>query len=311
MLLNAQNTTDHSTHLMTYLEKRFLDRLLVKFHFDKFAKKQKLGKNMGKSVTWTRWANLSESVVALTEGESPDGVSLSSAQVTAVIAGYGQYATTTDFLDLVAINDQMKDMVDLLGYAAGKSLDALVRNTLDAGGTVAYADAANNDSVAKVQAGTDTATTADFRAFLKTLHAADVEPFDDGLLKGIIHPIMEFDLLGETSADSVLQISANTSASQVKKGFIGNILGVDLYRSTHIRTEDAPNGNVYKNIIVGKNSYGIVDLESAGLEMIIKQLGSGGTEDPLNQRATVGYKVYHANAILDADRIIVYKVYGA
>ena len=40
----------------------------------------------------------------------------------------------------------------------------------------------------------------------------------------------------------------------------------------------------------GKDAYGVIDVEGGGLEFFVKQLGSGGTSDPLNQRATAGWK---------------------
>ena len=44
-------------------------------------------------------------------------------------------------------------------------------------------------------------------------------------------------------------------------------------------------------MIIGKDAYGVVDIAgSSKPEIFIKQLGSGGTTDPLNQRATVGWK---------------------
>lgn len=310
-VLNVQNTSDHSTHLMSYLEKRFLDRLQVKFHFDKFGKKKSLAKNMGKTVTWTRWTDLSANTTALTEGETPSGQSLSSAQVTATVASYGGYASTSDFLILTAINDQLNDMVDLLGYQAGLSLDTLTRNEVDANGTEVLADSTNNSTPANVQSGTDTAKSSDLRKCLKTLTTANVEPFDDGFFKAIIHPIMEFDLMGETTLDSVLQVVANTEKTPATRGKLGVAYGIELFRSTNIRAgADESAANVYRNVIVGKDAYGLVDLESAGLQIITKPLGSGGTEDPLNQRATVGYKVYFVPKILEAARAIVFKAYG-
>ncbi|MEA5039662.1 MAG: N4-gp56 family major capsid protein [Clostridiaceae bacterium] len=46
--------------------------------------------------------------------------------------------------------------------------------------------------------------------------------------------------------------------------------------------------DVYSTLILGENAYGVTDVTGGGLEMIIKPLGSG--EDPLNQRATAGWK---------------------
>ncbi len=48
--------------------------------------------------------------------------------------------------------------------------------------------------------------------------------------------------------------------------------------------------DVYATIIMGENAYGTISLEEGGLEHIVKQLGSAGSGDPLNQRATVGWK---------------------
>jgi N4-gp56 family major capsid protein len=48
--------------------------------------------------------------------------------------------------------------------------------------------------------------------------------------------------------------------------------------------------DVYATLIFGENAYGTTSLQDGGLEHIVKQLGSAGSSDPLNQRATVGWK---------------------
>lgn len=48
--------------------------------------------------------------------------------------------------------------------------------------------------------------------------------------------------------------------------------------------------DVYSTLFLGDNAYGTTEVKGGGLEHIVKQLGSGGTSDPLNQRATVGWK---------------------
>ena len=48
--------------------------------------------------------------------------------------------------------------------------------------------------------------------------------------------------------------------------------------------------DVYATLVLGANAYGVTSLAGGGLEYIVKQLGSGGTSDPLNQRATIGWK---------------------
>lgn len=50
--------------------------------------------------------------------------------------------------------------------------------------------------------------------------------------------------------------------------------------------------DVYATLIMGANAYGVTEVTGGGLQHIVKQLGSAGTADPLNQRATCGWKAY-------------------
>ena len=52
----------------------------------------------------------------------------------------------------------------------------------------------------------------------------------------------------------------------------------------------AEGADVYATLIFGENAYGTTALAAGGLEHIVKQLGSAGSSDPLDQRATVGWK---------------------
>ena len=66
----------------------------------------------------------------------------------------------------------------------------------------------------------------------------------------------------------------------------------------------AGNGAVYATIFFGKDAYGIVDPTAEALEVIVKQRGSAGTSDPLDQRSTVGWKATHAAKILYQERMV-------
>jgi N4-gp56 family major capsid protein len=45
---------------------------------------------------------------------------------------------------------------------------------------------------------------------------------------------------------------------------------------------------IYCTMVIGANAYGVTEIQGAGLQHIVKQLGSG--DDPLNQRSTAGWK---------------------
>jgi len=68
------------------------------------------------------------------------------------------------------------------------------------------------------------------------------------------------------------------------------------------------NAEVHASIIYGQNAFGMVKLGGKGrpnIQIIVKPLGSSGSDDPLNQRGTIAWKVPHfACAVLQDDFIV-------
>ena len=56
--------------------------------------------------------------------------------------------------------------------------------------------------------------------------------------------------------------------------------------------------DVYATLIIADDAYGVTEITGGGLQHIVKQLGSAGTGDPLNQRATCGWKATKVAKIL-------------
>ena len=56
--------------------------------------------------------------------------------------------------------------------------------------------------------------------------------------------------------------------------------------------------DVYSTLVLGKDAYGVTEIDGGGLKNIVKPLGSGGTADPLDQRATTGWKALTTTKIL-------------
>ena len=311
--LNTSVRADFSDHIHSFLEKKFLERLVSELVLNQFGMKKSVPAHGGTVVKWNRWVNPSANTTALGDGVSPDGLTLTSETVSATLAQYGQFASTSDELQLVAINDTMEDMADLLAYGASLSIDSLVRNELDANGTQRYCDAGSNSSKANVESGTDKLRSDELKIVLKAMRVANVPTFADGLYRGIVHPLSEFDLLSETAASTFVVLAANFiggAKDVAEKGNIGSAFGIKLLRSTNIRA-DATSTNTYGNIFLGKDAFGCVDIMSAGLKTIVKPLGSAGTEDPLNQRATVGYKMFFVPKVLQALRAQIMWCYAA
>lgn len=70
--------------------------------------------------------------------------------------------------------------------------------------------------------------------------------------------------------------------------------------NTKIYPGEGGKGNlaVFATLIIGEGAYGVTEIEGGGLETIVKQKGSAGTADPLNQRSSVGWKLIKTAEIL-------------
>ena len=70
---------------------------------------------------------------------------------------------------------------------------------------------------------------------------------------------------------------------------------------------------VHATLIYGKDAYGIVQLGGKGtpnIQTIVKAPGSSGSDDPLNQRGTIAWKVKHFCAAIIQDDFIVRVEHG-
>ena len=62
--------------------------------------------------------------------------------------------------------------------------------------------------------------------------------------------------------------------------------------------------DIYSTLFIGQNAYGVTNITGGGLETIIKQKGSAGTGDPLDQRSTVGWKATQTAEILSPEFMV-------
>lgn len=60
----------------------------------------------------------------------------------------------------------------------------------------------------------------------------------------------------------------------------------------------ANGGAVYACLFLGDGAYGVTEISGGGLQTIIKQKGSAGTADPLDQRSSIGWKAMLTAKIL-------------
>lgn len=283
--MNTQTTAsaDLSVEMKTYYSDYLIDLVQPKLVHDQFAQTHDIPKNGGKTVEFRKFEPLGKLLTPLVEGVTPDGQSLQVSKIEATVEQYGGYVTLADMYMLTAIDNNLLWATKLIADQAGATLDTITREILVGGTNVYYAGGVTARNAVK-----DVLTVDDIRKARRALKAQNA-PTIDGYYVAIVHPDVVYDITSDPKWEAVKQYDP----ADWYEGEIGRIDGVRFVESTEAKViEDAgANGkSVYCTMLLGRDAYGTTKVSGGGLEHITKPLGSAGTSDPLNQRATVGWK---------------------
>ena len=292
--MNTQTTGAEglSDEMKVFYSDYLIDNAVPKLVHDQFGQKHPIPKNGGKTIEFRKYSPLPKLLTPLTEGVTPDGQSLSVSTIEATVAQYGGYITLSDILLLTAIDNNLVQATKLLGNQAGATLDTITREVLNGGTNVIYAGGVEGRSAVK-----DVLTVADIKKAVRALKVQNAEKIGDSFV-AIIHPDCTYDLTN----DPTWQAVKDYDPKDWYEGEIGKIAGVRFVETTEAKVwanAGASGKSVYSTLVLGDNAYGVTEIEGGGLKHIVKQLGSAGTSDPLDQRATAGWK-----AIKVAERLV-------
>ena len=303
-MATTQTTGLITQELQTYYDKKLLSRLIPNFVYASFGQKRSIPKGNGKTVDFRKFNSLSAATTALTEGTTPAGNSISVSNLTATVSQYGDFVQVSDFLDLVAIDPVIDEMANVFGEQCSDTMDQVVRDVLVAGTVVQYA--AGRASRVTVAAG-DNFSVTELRKAIRTLRTNNAKPMSDGYYVAIIHPRTLYDLQGD-SAWVNAHVYTDIGIKDLYKGEAGMMYGVRFIVSSNAKVftgAGAASIDVYGTVILGQEAYGLIDVAGgSACQMIIKPHGASGTEDPLNQRATIGWKVNFVARILQQNAMI-------
>lgn len=295
---NTQVTTQPSLSptMQTYYDKKLIGRLLPNLVHLNWAQKRPIPRNGGKTIQFRSFSPLPPALTPLTEGVTPDGNNLTITEIFATVNQYGDYVEISDVLDLTAIDPVLDETAELLGEQSAQTLDIITSNELNSGTTVQYAGGkTDRDQIAA----TDLLTVDEVRKAVRTLKRNNVKTIDGRNYIAIVEPGTTYDLQSDPKWE---EPSKYAGSGQIFSGEIGRLYGVRFVETTFAKKfegEGADGIDVYSTLVIGKDAYGMVDIESSGaVKNIIKPHGSAGTADPLNQRATSGWKALFTVKIL-------------
>jgi len=299
---NVQTTVSAglSAEMKTFYDMTLIDEAQANLVHDQFGQKRPIPANGGKVIEFRKFAPLAKATTPLTEGVTPDGKQLSVSTVTATVSQYGDYITQSDMLELTALDNTILESAKLLGRQAGATLDTVVRNVLHSGTNVMYAekktDAGTEEVLSRAALDENCVITVELiqRAVAKL--RAQNAPTINGKYVGIVHPYVAYDLMRDPE-----WIDAHKYAQpeNLYEGEIGEIAGVRFVQTTEAKIYGNEGGlAVFGTLILGDGAYGVTEVNGGGLEIIVKQRGSSGAADPLDQRSSVGWKAIKTAELL-------------
>ena len=294
-----QNTTGASgmsAEMKTFYEKRLIDQAEPALVHDQFGDPYPIPANGGKNIEFRKYDSLPKATTPLTEGVTPDGQTMNVSTVTAEVRQYGGWVPITDTLQLTSIDNNILQATKIIASQAGRTLDTIVRDVLAGGTNVIYAPKIGEGGAetAVTSRATLDATcqlTSDLIARAATqLKAMNADPIGTSFV-GIIHPYVAYDLRRDPDW---IDVHKYAQPDEIYNGEIGTLHGVRFVETSEAKIwkgTGCPAGlAVFSTLILGAHAYGSTEIEGGGLEHIVKQLGYG--DDPLNQRASVGWKAH-------------------
>ena len=298
---NTTTATGMAVEMKTFYDRTLIENAEPELVHDQWAQTRDIPKNGGKTIEFRKYDQLPKALTPLTEGVTPEGQEMKVTKLEATVKQYGGFVALSDLLILTAIDNNIVEASELIGSQAGRTLDTISREVMNAGTNVQYAEG-QVTSRAEITSDMKLTVKAVKMAvrFLKKQNAKRI----NGYFYGIINPDCSFDL---TEDEKFVEVVKYKTPEKIYNGEIGAIEGVRFVETTEAKifTGAGASGiDVYSTLILAANAYATTKIKGGGLETIIKQLGSAGTSDPLDQRATVGWKALKVTEILSQQYMV-------
>lgn len=266
-------------------------------------------KNQGDTMSWRRYNSLAVATTPLVEGVTPDGINGSVTKVSATVNQYGNYIQTSDRMTLTALDPVITEYSEIMGENAGESIETIVRDIVGAGTNVMYA----NGRISRVTvAAGDKVTALDILKIRRTLKRAKVKKIKlpNGKMGylAFMHTDVVTDLMQTQEWKDQNTYVDNTNRIEGTAGQMYGIYFIEYDLAQKFAGAGAAGADVFGTIVIGKGAFGVPDIAgSSKPKILVKLAENSGTEDPLEQRNTVGWKALFTGVRLNDLCILRYE----
>jgi len=301
--VQVTTTTEVDPAVATFYDRVLLERATPELIHDRFAQKRPIPSKSGNTIKFRRYSALTLATTPITEGVTPDGHKLAKTDLTAQISQYGDYVTITDVVDLTVEDAVLTEANEILGEQAGQTWDYLTRVVLAAAATQYNCSGGSNGKTPTEISDSDLQNVVQTLLGANAKMISEIIPASTGVGTVPIRPayfaMAHTDLIPAiescSSFKSIAEYAAQGPVTEAEWGAVKNVRF--LVSTACDKTTGTP--STYKVPVLGKNAYGVTDLAAGNLKSVVKGFGSAGTADPLNQRATAGWKFFHTARILN------------
>lgn len=285
---NMTTSTGLSAGMQTYYNRQLLRNFEPNLVHLQFGDMHPLPENAGKVMNFRKMVPIPAKTTALDEGNPGEARMISETDVTVAIKQYGDYARYTDLLTMTHFDVRIDRETERFGDAGGRSVDALVREELATSTNVIYA---NGKTARNALGAEDKLTSVELRKAVKALKKAHAQTFN-GWYIAIVGPDVIYDLQDD---ERFVAVAKYQDKEAIYTGEIGRLYGVRLVETTEAKIFEgagASGVDVASTVVLGRYAYGYTGLKGVHRpRVIVKNKGSAGTGDPLDQISTVGWKL--------------------
>ncbi|MBO7670370.1 MAG: N4-gp56 family major capsid protein [Oscillospiraceae bacterium] len=266
VLLNTNTTTQAS---LSDENKTFWDRALItlatpELIHDQFAQQRDIPDGNGKTIEFRQFDPLPELTTPLVEGVTPEGQSLGVSAMTATVAQYGGYVTTSDVLDMTALDPVVNEATKLIARQAGETLDTITRDVINGGTNVIYAAGTGSRPSSRAAlaytsgASNNNLTVDDIKMAVRALKRQNA-PKIRGDYVAIIHPDVAYDLMRDSEWMTPKQYVDTTD---IYNGEIGKLYGVRFIENTRAKVFHAPDLTATDGTDTGKRTLTVASVST-------------------------------------------------
>lgn len=307
-VINAYGNTvetsgnDFTPEKAIFYNKTFMKNHTARLVHGQFGEKMTMPKHSGNIVNIRGMSPYPTAKTPLQEGVTPPGNTMDFYYVEIPVYQYGKFTPITDYAEFASRDDILIHDAEELSSQSGRTLEEIDVDVLNGGTEVMYAPAVASDGTV-TEVNTRAALTAlskfsvlcVFRA-VTHLEIQNAETIGDSYV-AIIHPNVKYDVMTSEGFISIVKYNNAERLFKGEIGMIGNVRFVVSSMAKVFTAAGAQGKDVYSTLVLGKDAYKVIEIEGQGMHTIIKALGSGGTADPLDQRATQGWKTTHGIGI--------------